>query len=136
MRKHWDVNESIRQFGSPSKYARKKRCRAHDERQSFIKSNARPFFYVFSPAHQIPSPIFPALFYQNNTQRENNIYDNNVRDVSEENGNIDLDYSEEENDENIIINTDDQLGEAKIAILSELYKTIKKKKQKKQRNIC
>ena len=31
------------------------------------------------------------------SQPDNNIYDNNVRDVSEENGNINRDYYEEEN---------------------------------------
>ena len=71
--------------------------------------------------------MFPASFDKTNTKPDNIIYDNNVRDVSEENDNIDLDYSEEENDENIIINTDDQLSESKIAILSELYKSTEKK---------
>ena len=80
------------------------------------------------------SPKFPALFDQNNTQPDNDIYDNNIRDVSEENDNLDLDYSKEENDENRIINTDDQLSESEITILNELYK-ITEKIQKKQHNI-
>ena len=79
--------------------------------------------------------MFPASFDKTNAKPDNIIYDNNVCDVSEENNNIDLDYSEEENDENIIINADDQLSESKIAILSELYKSTEKKPQKKQYNI-
>ena len=61
-------------------------------------------------------PIFPASFDQNNTPPDNDIYDNNIRDVSEENDNIDLDYSKEKNDENTIINIDHQLSESEITI--------------------
>ena len=50
------------------------------------------------------------MFDKNNTQPDNNIYDNNVHNVSEENDNIDLDYSEKENDENTITHTDHQLS--------------------------
>ena len=80
------------------------------------------------------SPIFQASFDQNNTQPDNDIYVNNTHDVSEENDNSDLDYSKEENDENKIINADDQLSEAEITSLGELYK-ITEKSQKKQHNI-
>ena len=75
------------------------------------------------------SPIFPASFDQNNTPPDNDIYDNNIRDVSEENDNIDLDYSKKENDENTIINTDDQLSKSKIIVLGELYKIIEENPQ-------
>ena len=70
--------------------------------------------------------MFPVSFDKTNTQPDYNIYDNNVCNVSEKNDNIHLDYSEEENDENTIINMDDQLSESKIPILIELYKTIEK----------
>ena len=71
----------------------------------------RAFSYIFL-FNKFLSPIFPASFDQNNTQPENNIYDNHVGDVTEENDKTDLDYPKEENDENTIINTDDELSES------------------------
>ena len=72
------------------------------------------------------SLTFSTSIDQNNTPPDNDISDNNIRDVSEENDNIDLDYFKEENDENTIINTDDQLSESEITTLCELYKIIGK----------
>ena len=65
--------------------------------------------------------MFPVSFDQNNTQPDNDIYVNNIRDATEKNGNINLHYSKEENDENTIINTDDQRSESEITLLGELY---------------
>ena len=91
-------------------------------REHFLTSSA-----LFT---KLQSPIFPALFYQNYTQPDDNFYDNNVRDASEEeNDNIDLNYSTEENDENAIINTN-QLSESEI--LSGLYKTTEKNSEAAQ----
>ena len=88
----------------------------HDEWQSCNKSNLRNFVTSSALFTKFLSPIFPASFDQNNTPPDNDIYDNNIRDVSEENDNIDLDYSKEENDENTIINIDHQLSESEITI--------------------
>ena len=130
-REHWDVNEKIRHFGSLSNCGRKKRCRTH-EWQSCKKNNSRTISSALFT--KLISPIFQSSFDQNNTQPDNDIYVNNTHDVSEENDNSDLDYSKEENDENKIINADDQLSEAEITSLGELYK-ITEKSQKKQHNI-
>ena len=46
--------------------------------------------------------------------------------MSEENYNINLNYSEEKNDGNTIINTDNQLSKSEIATFSDLYKIIEK----------
>ena len=124
----------MRHFGSPSNCVRKKRCVTHDEWQRYNKSNARTFLTSSALFTELLSPIFPASFDQNNTQPDNDIYVNNTRDASKKNYNIHLDYSKEENDENTIINTDDQLSESEITILGQLYKIIEKK-QSKQHNI-
>ena len=85
-------------------------------RRHFITSSA-----LFT---KLLSWIIQVSFDQNNTQ----LY-NNIRDVSEENDNIDLDYSKKENDENTIINTDDQLSKSEIIVLGELYKIIEENPQ-------
>ena len=46
--------------------------------------------------------------------------------MSEENYNINLNYSEEKYDGNTIINTDDQLSKSEVAAFSDLYKIIEK----------
>ena len=46
--------------------------------------------------------------------------------MSEENYNINLNYSEEKNDGNTIINTDNQLSKSEIATFSDLYKITEK----------
>lgn len=46
--------------------------------------------------------------------------------MSEENYNINLNYSEEKNDGNTIINTDNKLSKSEIATFSDLYKIIEK----------
>ena len=123
---HWNVNERIRHFGSPSNCELKKRSRTHNEWQICNKSNSRTFSYVFSPI-QLLSLIYPASFDQNNTQSDNDIYVSNICDVNEKkNDNIDLDYFKEKNNENTTINTDEQLSESEITILGELYKIIEK----------
>ena len=94
----------------------------------------REHFLTFSIFFtKLQSPKFPALFDQNNIPPDNAVYADNIRDVREENDNIDLDYSKEKNDENTIINADHQLSESEITILGELYKIIKK--TQKQHNI-
>ena len=85
------------------------------------------FFTLSALFIKLLSPTFSTSIDQNNTPPDNDISDNNIRDVSEENDNIDQDYSKEENDENTIINTDDQLSESKITTLGELSKIIEKK---------
>ena len=50
--------------------------------------------------------------------------------MSEENYNINLNYSEEKNDGNTIINTDNQLSKSEIATFSDLYKIIEKNPEK------
>ena len=85
------------------------------------------FFTLSALFITLLSPTFSTSIDQNNTPPDNDISDNNIRDVSEENDNIDQDYSKEENDENTIINTDDQLSESKITTLGEVYKIIEKK---------
>ena len=84
------------------------------------------FFTLSALFIKLLSPTFSTSIDQNNTPPDNDISDNNIRDVSEENDNIDQDYSKEENDENTIINTDDQLSESKITTLGEVYKIIEK----------
>ena len=44
--------------------------------------------------------------------------------MSEENYNINLNYSEEKNDGNTIINTDKQLSKSENATFSDIYKII------------
>ena len=46
--------------------------------------------------------------------------------MSEENYNINLNYSEEKYDGDTIINTDDQLSKSEIAAFSDMYKIIEK----------
>ena len=132
-REHWDVNERIGHFGSPSNCVRKKPVENMMSGKAITRT-IRGYFLTSSVLFtKRLSPVFPASFDQGNTQPGNDIYVNNIRDVSIQNGNINLDYSKEENDENTIINTDDQLSESEI--LCELYKIFKKETPKKQRNI-
>ena len=66
----------------PQNACRKKSCRTNDEWQSCNKAIGGHFFTSSVLFTKVLNPVSPALFGQNNTQPDNDIYQNNVRDVS------------------------------------------------------